>query len=206
MKKEIKLNTLLSAKNTYDMCRCYFKYDINYFYFYIFDVSNKLFLGLEEDDFITDGFQIRKLSDIKKIELKDDACVDINRQNKLLEGVKSPNVNINSWHDVFMSLKELDKIIIVENEDINPNESEFAIGKIISVKASKVHMKVFDAKGNWLDGYLEIPFRFITSVTFDARYCNYWEKYLISNNKEESSTTDNYNGSVYEEHPKKYIK
>ena len=110
MKKELKLTALASSKGTYNLCRCHFKYDINYFYFYIFDVSNKFLLGLEEDDFITDGFQIRKISDLTKIELRDDACVEINKQNRLLDGVKTPNVNINSWYDVFKSLKEIDKI------------------------------------------------------------------------------------------------
>ena len=75
-------------------------------------------------------------------------------------------------------LKEIDKIIIVENESLNPNESDFAIGKVMSVKPHEVHMKIFDADGEWLDGYFEIPFRFITSVTFDSRYCNQWENYL----------------------------
>lgn len=178
MKKDLKLTTLSSSKGTYNLCRCHFKYDINYFYFYIFDVSNKFLLGLEENDFITNGFQIRKISDLTKIELRDDVCVEINKQNRLLDGVKAPNVNINSWYDVFKSLKEIDKIIIVENESLNPNESDFAIGKVISVKTNEVHMKIFDADGEWLDGYVEIPFRFITSVTFDSRYCNQWENYL----------------------------
>ena len=178
MKKEKKLTILMNSKNTYDLCRCYFKYDINYFYFYIFDFNNKFFLGLEEDDFITDGFQIRKISDMKKIELKDDKCIEFNRQNKLLDGINVPNININSWKDIFKSLKELNRIIIVEDENINPKESEYAIGKVIKVKDSEVHLKVFDADGNWLDGYLVIPFRFISSVTFNSRYSVQWEKYF----------------------------
>ena len=178
MKKEKKLTILMNSKNTYDLCRCYFKYDINYFYFYIFDFNNKFFLGLEEDDFITDGFQIRKISDMKKIELKDDKCVEFNRQNKLLDGINVPKININSWKDIFKSLKELNRIIIVEDENINPKECEYAIGKVIKVKDSEVHLKVFDADGNWLDGYLVIPFRFISSVTFNSRYSVQWEKYF----------------------------
>ena len=180
MKKELKLNSMYLAKGTYELCRCYFKYDINYFYFYIFDYNNKFVLGLEEDDFITEGFQIRKLSDLKKIELRDDACVTINKQNNILEGIEKPQVNINSWEDVFKSLKELDKIIIVQDENINPNDSEYAIGKVLKVKNSEVHLKIFDSSGEWGDGYLCIPFRYITSVTFDSRYCVYWEKYLKS--------------------------
>ena len=178
MKKEKKLTILMNSKNTYDLCRCYFKYDINYFYFYIFDLNNKFFLGIEEDDFITDGFQIRKISDMKKIELKDDKCIEFNRQNKLLDGINVPKININSWKDIFKSLKELNRIIIVEDENINPKECEYAIGKVIKVKDSEVHLKVFDADGNWLDGYLVIPFRFISSVTFNSRYSVQWEKYF----------------------------
>ena len=178
MKKELKLNTLMNSKNTYDLCRCYFKYDINYFYFYIFDVNNKFFLGLEEDDFITDGFQIRKISDMKKIELKDDKCVEFNRQNKLLDGILPPDININSWKEILKSLKELDRIIFVQDEHLDPNDCEYAIGKVLKVKDSEVHLKVFDADGNWLDGYLAIPFRFISSVTFNSRYCLQWEKYF----------------------------
>lgn len=37
---------------------------------------------------------------------------------------------------------------------------------------------IFDADVEWLDGYFEIPFMFITSVTFDSRYCNQWENHL----------------------------
>ena len=178
MKKEKKLTILMNSKNTYDLCRCYFKYDINYFYFYIFDFNNKFFLGLEEDDIITDGIQIRKISDMKKIELKDDKSIEFNRQNKLLDGINVPNFNINSWKDIFKSLKELNRIFIVEDENINPKECEYAIGKVIKVKDSEVHLKVFDADGNWLDGYLVIPFRFISSVTFNSRYSVQWEKYF----------------------------
>ena len=178
MKKIDKINRLLSIKDSYDMCRCYFKYDDNYFYYYVLDVSNKFLLGLEEDDFITDGFQIRKISDLKKVEIRDDACPIINKENKLLENLVKPNINITSWHDVFVSLKERDKIIIVEDEYYDKNKNEFAIGRILKVNKSNVILKVFDPDGNYYDGILEIPFRYITSVTFNSRYTNYWEKYL----------------------------
>ena len=96
----------------------------------------------------------------------------------MLDGIKVPNINVNSWKDIFKSLKELNRIIIVEDENINPKECEYAIGKVIKVKDSEVHLKVFDADGNWLDGYLVIPFRFISSVTFNSRYSVQWEKYF----------------------------
>jgi hypothetical protein len=72
----------------------------------------------------------------------------------------------------------LQQLLSPQAYTLNQNRSDFAIGKVISVKPHEVHMKIFDADGKWLDGHFEIPFRFITSVTFDSRYCNQWENYL----------------------------
>lgn len=61
---------LSSAKGTYDICRHYFKYNIDYWYFYILGCSDKFLFGAEENDFQLNGFQIRKISDLKKVEKK----------------------------------------------------------------------------------------------------------------------------------------
>jgi len=55
-------NILHNSMDTYRLCRCYFKYHPDYWYFFILNYSDKLFLGIEENDFLLDGFQIRKLS------------------------------------------------------------------------------------------------------------------------------------------------
>ena len=183
MKKEEKLKLLNCCKGTYKICRCSFKYSKSNYYYYVQDVSEKFFISLEEDDFIVDGFEIRKISDLKALEVRSDVCTQINEENKLLENKECPHINLNSWKDIFDSLFSLDMLVIVENEELDYDKSDFAIGKIISVNNNNVEFKGFDPNGNWYDGIVVIPYRYITSVTFNSRYCNVWEDYLKKNNK-----------------------
>ena len=177
MKKSEKLERLHSARGTYDLCRCYFSYDENYWYFYILEHSDKLMLGVEEDDFILDGFQIRKISDLKKIEIKEDACVKINEENGLLRDVEKPEVDLSSWPTAFGSLALLRCFVIVENEKFENGKKFFYIGTIKKTKKSSVVITPFDADGNWLED-VELPYAKITSVTFGDRYSKTWQKRL----------------------------
>lgn len=59
------------------------------------------FLAAKEDDFIINGFSIRRFSDIKKLELKDDKCVEILRAERVLEGITAPDIDLEDWHMLF---------------------------------------------------------------------------------------------------------
>ena len=50
MKKQDKLDMIQSAIETPKLCRCYFTYDENYFYYYPNAVNEKFLLGQEEND------------------------------------------------------------------------------------------------------------------------------------------------------------
>lgn len=177
MKKSDKLSCLHNATRTYDLCRCYFSYDENYWYFYILGHSDRLMFGVEEDDFILNGFQIRKISDLKKIEIKDDMCVKINEKNGLLREVKLPDVDLSSWQTAFASLKLPGRFVIVQGEKAESGDAFFYIGTIKKPKKASVVFAPFDADGKWLDD-VEIPYSKITSVTFGDRYSNTWQKYF----------------------------
>lgn len=180
MKKDEKLNLLHNSIGTYNLCRCFFRYDPNYLYYYILGVSDKLFLGVEEDDFMLDGFQIRKISDLKKVEIKDDICIKINEELQLLADVNVPEIKLSSWKDVFESLKPLDVFIIVENEITDKGEDFFFIGKIVETKKNHVVFSYFDADGIWYED-IEIPYSKITNITFNSRYSKTWQEYLTKN-------------------------
>ncbi|MCH5182808.1 MAG: hypothetical protein J1E00_01405 [Oscillospiraceae bacterium] len=171
------MNRLHNATGTYDLCRCYFSYDENYWYFYVLGHSDTLMLGVEEDDFILDGFQIRKISDLKKIEIKDDLCVKINEKNGLLRNVEKPDVNLSSWQSAFASLLPLGRFVIVQNEKFEAGEAFYCIGTVKKPKKTSVVIAPFDADGNWLED-IEIPYSKITSVTFGDRYSETWQKYM----------------------------
>lgn len=178
MKTSKKLARLHDSAGTYDICRCYFSYDKRYWYFYIMDYSDKLMLGIEEMNFILDGYQIRKISQLKKIEVKLDLCDRINRENRILDGVKMPDVDITSWGTVFHSLKKHGRFIIVENEK-DEDGRFFYLGVIKKVKKSSVIISPVDADGKWFDD-VKLRYSDITSVTFGDRYSSAFEKYLSS--------------------------
>ncbi len=173
MKKEKIITCIENASGTYELCRCSFEYEKNYRYFYILDFNAKLFLGTEEEDFQLNGFSIRRIADIKRIETRQDACTLINRKQEILKSVKKPPVNLGSWQTVFESLERLKCIIIIENE----LKEFFAIGRILKVKKKSLLFQEFDADGNW-QPESEIEFADITSITFKDRYSSTWQKYL----------------------------
>lgn len=180
MNKSDKISILHNSLGTYNLCRCYFNYDDNYWYFYVLNYSEKLLLGIEEEDFILDGFQIRKISDLKKIEVKDDICVKINEEKKLLENIKIPKIDLSSWRAVFESLKSLNILIIVENENNDKVDSFFYLGYVSKIKKSSVIFSAIDADGVWYDN-IEITYSKVTSVTFGDRYSTTWQEYLLQN-------------------------
>lgn len=178
MKKSKKLKRLRVLLNSYNFGRCYFKYDVYYRYFYILDCTEKIFLGAEEDDFLLNGFHIRRISDMKKIEIKNDLCVKINRENNLLENIEKPDIDLSSWNKIFKSLKKLNCFIIIENEYLGM----FYIGSIEKAKKNSVVFHPFDADGIWFDS-VEIPYRKITNVIFGDRYSKGFEEYFRSTDK-----------------------
>ena len=178
MKKQEKLDIIRRGISETDICRCYFTYDKNNYYYYPNAVNDKFLLGQEEDDFILDGYCIRKISHLKKVEIKDDLCNVINKFNGTHEKIKMPQVDISSWQSIFDSLKAMDCFIIVENEI----EGKFLIGVVEKALKNKLYFKSFDADGIWDDGW-EIKYSGITTVKWGCRYAEVWQKYL-SENKE----------------------
>ena len=177
MKRQDKLDMIQSAIETPRLCRCYFTYDDNYYYYYPNAVNEKFLLGQEEDDFLLDGYCIRKISQLKKVEIKNDLCNAINQQIGLHQQIKLPSVDISNWKSIFDSLMELDCFVIIENE----LSGEFAIGIIEKTFKTKLYFKPFDADGIWDEVGLEIPYSQITTVKWATRYTDVWQNYLQRN-------------------------
>ena len=175
MKKSKKLKILRKSCGTYDYCEFDFKYCVNACYYYVLDFNEKLCLCACEDDFILDGFEVCRLRDAERVELINNATVEINRQNGLLDNIEEPKVNIASWKAVFESLAKNGYYVRVQN-DYN---GFFRIGRIKKVKKSSVIFKSFDGDGVW-QPKIKIPFSDITSVQFGDRYSTYWKRYLDS--------------------------
>lgn len=177
-KSEIK-ELVSSAIKPQNLCRVYFKYDENYYHYFPLQTSEKLFLGVEEDDFILDGFSVRRFCDVKKVEIKNDKCIEIIRHEGLLNDLTVPEIDLTDWHSTFLSLQRLNKNVIIERDSLSEDEYEFYMVRIEKVLKTKISFRHFDADGVWEDELYEIPFSKITSVTFDSRYVSVFSKYVL---------------------------
>lgn len=170
------IDACLSPKK---LARVYMNYTQNYwYYFFPMESSDTLFLGIEEDDFILDGYSIRRLRDIDKIEIKDDICLEIHRKQGTLEAIVAPDVDITNWETVFTDLKRIGKNIIVERELPDNQDADFWIGRIERVNRTSVLLRCFDGDGIWGDAPVRISYPEITSVTANSRYGSVFSKYL----------------------------
>lgn len=169
------INTAIKSK---EMCRILFKYNYHFSYHFPLITSEKLFLSANEDDFLIDGFTVRRFCDVKNVELQNDKYVEIIKCEGFFDDIKVPEIDVTDWYNTFLSLSKMNINVIVEKENLNDNECEFAIGKIIKVLKTKVLFKDFDSDGIWQDDCFEIPYSQITSVTFASRYVNVFSKYV----------------------------
>lgn len=178
MKKAEKIELLQKSVEQKPLLRLFLKYDAYYSYWFPFGASQKLLLAAKEDDFIIDGFSIRRISDIKKVAFKDDKCNEILKAEKVLDSLSVPEIDLSDWHSAFLSLQKLNKNIIIQHESLEETEWDFWIGRIEKVLKTKVVFRHFDSDGIWQEEPYEIPFSRITSVSFDSRYVNVFSKYV----------------------------
>jgi hypothetical protein len=160
-----------------------FKYKRNkcapYYNFSVFlSMGKGLLLGLNEDDFIFDGYSIVRFRDINEIELKGDFYEEMLRREGLFDNIETPNIRLDSWRTVFEDLQKIGKHIIVEKESIDDDDSEFAIGVIDCVYNNFMRFKHYDANGIWEDSPLIITYSKVTTVTFGSRYVEMFSKYV----------------------------
>ena len=167
-----------SAIGSNALCRAYFKYETGSRFLFPLKASGKLFLCAEEDDFILNGFSVRRFFDMRDIAEERGRYSDIVKAEGISDNIIIPDIDIDDWRSTFLSLQSMDEIIIVERESREESECEFAIGKIEKVYRDKVAFRDFDSECVWSKEPLTIPFSRITSVTIGSRYSEVYSKYL----------------------------
>lgn len=174
MTKQEKIDIIQQGIRETAICRCQFTYDPYRTYYYPNAVNDRFLLGQVEDDFCLDGYCVRKLSLLKKVEISSNKCNAINKMFGITDGVCMPDVDISSWQTIFQSLKQMDTYIQIEDAI----HEQFAIGVIEKVLKNKLYFRHFDADGSWEEEELIIPYSQITSVQWGNRYAEYWKRYF----------------------------
>lgn len=155
------------------MCGIEYEYSDHVQYGFPLAVGERLFLMAIDDDFILNGFTVRRLRDIYELGDRKGIYQTIAEQEGLTN-FDAPDVDLTDWRSVFTSLQKLGKHIIVERE-YEPDF--FRLGKIKSVGKDHVVLDHYDGDGIWQEP-ARIEYRVITSVTFDDRYANTFSKYV----------------------------
>ena len=173
MKKQEKLDVLNKGAAEKLICRCSFECEAYDVYLYPCDVNDKFLLAREEEDFLLNGYCIRKLSRLKKVELRRDKCSEIARLFGVTDGVTRLDMDFSSWRAALTSLMSMDSYAEIETDD-----GAFCIGRITGAGRSSALIRCFDADGVWADVSTEIPYSRIVTVKWDTRYGKYWRMYL----------------------------
>lgn len=155
------------------MCGIEYEYCDNVQYGFPLAVGQALFLMAVDDDFLLNGFTVRRLRDIYEICERKGMYQTI-AQREGLTNFEVPKVDITDWEHVFRSLQALGKTVIVERE-YEPDF--FRLGRIEEVEKDHVLFRHVDADGAWQEP-ARIGYREITSVAFDDRYANTFSKYV----------------------------
>lgn len=155
------------------MCGIEYEYSDNIQYGFPLAVGQALFLMAVDDDFLLNGFTVRRLRDIYEICERKGMYQTI-AEREGLTSFEVPRVDITDWEHVFLSLQALGKTVIVERE-YEPDF--FRLGRIEAVGKDHVLFRHVDADCVWQEP-ARIDYREITSVTFDDRYANTFSKYV----------------------------
>jgi hypothetical protein len=146
--------------------------------------SETLVLLQEVHEFHLDGYTVIPLKNVAA--LRAGAAEETIQRILVGEGVFSNaginyDVQIDSFQDLFRSLKKAGKNVIVELLPEGPRDDmdhAFLIGRVVGMSARSVAIMHFDAVGKWSSESTVLPYDMIKWVTFDTEYVNVFSKYL----------------------------
>ena len=171
MKRKKLMKRLAKAVKSDTAWRCWFSDHENYWYLYFLDFSDRLLLGVEEDDFILDGFELRPISVLQRLEHKNNMAAQIEQTLSLRETIQAPKIDLTDWRSAFRDLEALGRFLIIEGEDW------FEIGVIRAVRKKSILFQDFDGNGGWQEIH-KIPYDEITRVCFGDRYSTHWQAWF----------------------------
>ncbi|WP_276483476.1 hypothetical protein [Paraflavitalea pollutisoli] len=147
---------------------------------FILGISKDFLLLQIDRDFASDGYAV-----IPKHGFESLRCNRFDRMSKKIYkgegglgaswGLQQP-VSLDSWPDLFRSLRALDYHVIVELED--QEEPDFVIGPIKKVLKTLVGVQYYNPEGKLDARTTSIPYSEITIVRFGDRYSTVFRKYL----------------------------
>lgn len=160
------------------LMRAYFAYSDESFYLFPLMLGDSWFLAAEENEFILNGYTVRRIADIDEAEVYDGKSLEILRLEGVTGQLAMPLVDMTRLETVFRSLAAMRVNVIVENEESGDEYDAFIIGRIEKVAKSCVYIRHFDAEGVWETKPRRIAYGDFTSITFGSRYVEVFSRYI----------------------------
>lgn len=178
MKLQDKLNILKQSITECKMTTCYFTYEKSYVHYYVSDVNEKFVLGIEEFDFKIKGYELRKMSRLKSVCMRNDKTNEINDMMGLTNNLVHPEVDISSWKNIFSSRCLDNELIEIECD----NDGNFYIGKVVKILNNCIYFLELDPHGIWDDEPFIINYKDIDGIKWNTWYLNGWKWYFENKN------------------------
>ena len=178
MKKSDIKELMGSAIKNVKIVNVYFRFSCYYYNRIPLAQNDKLFITVNEDDFILNGYSIYRFKDVTKVTIKNDKCDEILKSEGITSSIVFPKVDISNWNTVFESLKHMNKNVTIEKETVEGKNDDIYIGRIEKIYKKFAYIWEFDADGRWYDKPTRILYSEITKITFDNRYVEVFSKYI----------------------------
>lgn len=178
MNKNTMKELLKSAAENIKLVNVYFRFDPNYYNLIPLVLEDKLFLAINEFDFLFDGYSICRFKDMTKVKIKNDMCDEIIKNEGLTSSIVTPNINIYSWKTVFESLKSLNRNILIKKQTFDCKDVELDIVRIERIHTNFAYVWILGDNGIWDDSPTKVFYSQIANITFASRCVDIPSKYL----------------------------
>lgn len=147
-------------------------------FFFIMSVSSELFLGICERDFKLDGYTVRRVKDVSRVEAIRGTYLKIHEAEGNLSRLGMPPVDISDWKSVLRSVIASGENIIIEGTIPDGEERYFFVGRPLAAGEQGFRFRSFDGGGNWSDKVVTVPYSSLNSLTFGSSYVVTYSKYV----------------------------
>ena len=147
-------------------------------FFFVLSVSDELFLGVCEKDFVLDGYTVRRVKDVKSVEAIRGTYLKIHQSEGNLSRLAMPPMEISDWKNVMRSALASGENVIIEGNAPQSEERYFFVGKVLAVGEQGFKFRAFDGGGNWSEKAVTVPYTSLTALTFGSSYVTTYSKYV----------------------------
>jgi hypothetical protein len=148
---------------------------------FVLGVGGSLVLLHQLHDFSPGGYAILRIEDVLSVRhgRHESFSERVLKGEGTLDRVGIPyEVPLDDLRSSLKTLSRRKLHVILECEKPDPEESDFFIGRFISVGKKTVSLLYFDPEGRWSEEPDSIPYDAITKIQFDTPYINTISKYL----------------------------